>query len=49
MTAVTIPPAVTRTPLADRSETELATFLDEKRTEYAELYAGGLALDLTLG
>ena len=49
MTAVTIPPAVTRTPLADRSETELATFLDEKRTEYAALKARGLALDRTRG
>ena len=49
MTAVTIPPAVTRTPLADLSETELVALLDEKRLEYAALKARGLALDLTRG
>jgi len=44
---VTTPPAVTRTPLADLSDTELAAFLDEKRQEYAALKGRGLALDLT--
>ena len=49
MTTVTIPPAVTRTPLADLSEADLAAFLDERRQEYAALKARGLALDLTRG
>lgn len=40
---------VTRTPLADLTEDELATFLDEKRLEYAELKDRGLRLDLTRG
>ena len=46
---MTTPPAVTRTPLADLSESDLAAFLDEKRQEYAALKARGLALDLTRG
>ena len=46
---MTTPPTVTRTPLADLSESDLATFLDEKRQEYAALKARGLALDLTRG
>ena len=49
MTTVTIPPAVTRTPLADLSEADLAAFLEERRQEYAALKARGLALDLTRG
>ena len=49
MTTVTIPPAVTRTPLADLSEADLAAFLAERREEYAALKARGLALDLTRG
>ena len=46
---MTTPPAVTRTPLADLSESELTAFLDEKRQEYAALKGRGLALDLTRG
>ena len=37
MAAVTTPPTVTRTPLADLSESDLAAFLDEKRQDYAAL------------
>ena len=40
---------VTRTPLADLPETELAAFLDDKRQEYAALKDRGLRLDLTRG
>ena len=40
---------VTRTPLADLTEDELAAFLDEKRQEYAALKDRGLRLDLTRG
>jgi DNA-binding transcriptional MocR family regulator len=49
MTAVTTPPTVTRTPLADLSEADLAAFLAEKRQEYAALKGRRLALDLTRG
>ena len=42
-------PPVTRTPLADLTEDELAAFLDEKRQEYAALRERGLRLDLTRG
>jgi DNA-binding transcriptional MocR family regulator len=48
MAAVTTAP-VTRTPLADLTEDELAAFLDEKRQEYAALKDRGLRLDLTRG
>jgi DNA-binding transcriptional MocR family regulator len=49
MAAVTTPPTVTRTPLADLDEGGLAAFLEERRQEYAALKARGLALDLTRG
>jgi DNA-binding transcriptional MocR family regulator len=49
MAAVTTPPTVTRTPLADLDEAGLAAFLEERRQEYAALKARGLALDLTRG
>jgi DNA-binding transcriptional MocR family regulator len=48
MAAVTTAP-VTRTPLADLTQDELAAFLDEKRQEYAALKDRGLRLDLTRG
>ncbi|HWI33390.1 MAG TPA: aminotransferase class I/II-fold pyridoxal phosphate-dependent enzyme [Lapillicoccus sp.] len=48
MAAVTTAP-VTRTPLADLTQDELAAFLDEKRQEYAVLKDRGLRLDLTRG
>jgi DNA-binding transcriptional MocR family regulator len=38
-----------RTPLADRSPDELATYLAERRAAYADLKERGLALDLTRG
>ncbi|MEP6651148.1 MAG: aminotransferase class I/II-fold pyridoxal phosphate-dependent enzyme [Lapillicoccus sp.] len=46
---MTIPPAVTQTPLADLTEAELTVFLEEKRQEYAALKGRGLVLDLTRG
>jgi DNA-binding transcriptional MocR family regulator len=49
MAAVTTPPTVTRTPLADLDEGGLAAFLEERRQEYAALKDRGLALDLTRG
>jgi DNA-binding transcriptional MocR family regulator len=48
MAAVTTAP-VTRTPLADLTQDELAAFLDEKRQAYAALKDRGLRLDLTRG
>jgi len=42
-------PSAVRTPLADRSASELADFLDGRRGEYAALQARGLTLDLTRG
>ncbi|GGL32144.1 aminotransferase class I/II-fold pyridoxal phosphate-dependent enzyme [Phycicoccus endophyticus] len=41
--------AAPRTPLADRSPAELASFVDEQRAAYAALTARGLSLDLTRG
>ncbi len=41
--------ASTRTPLAGLARSELAAFLEEQRTAYAELQGRGLALDLTRG
>jgi Aspartate amino-transferase len=41
--------ASARTPLAQRSPQELASYLEEQRTAYDALQARGLKLDLTRG
>ncbi len=49
MGSVSDPTATTPRPLASLSRPELAAFLEDQRTAYAELAARGLTLDLTRG